>query len=86
MTAIAQPNQANIRKRPWRNPRLRRLRAWAAGLAALYAISLALWAIGPDRAPSLSKDMAPPLAVLIILGATALLERALSLSRQHPQG
>ncbi|MFD0366244.1 hypothetical protein ACFQZZ_32815 [Nocardia sp. GCM10030253] len=31
-----------------------------------YAIPLMLWAIGPDRAPSLSKDMHPVLAALIV--------------------
>jgi hypothetical protein len=34
---------------------LRALRWWSAALAAIYATSLVLWAIGPDRAPSLSK-------------------------------
>ncbi|WP_198036842.1 hypothetical protein [Nocardia sp. BMG51109] len=42
------------------------LRWWAAALTVAYAIPLALWAIGPDRAPSLSKDMHPAFAVLIV--------------------
>jgi len=63
----------------WRHKHLRPLRAWAAGLATLYAIPLALWAIGPDRAPSLSKDMAPPFAALIVAGAIAFAVRQMSL-------
>ncbi|WP_026422655.1 hypothetical protein [Actinokineospora inagensis] len=49
-----------------RTPRLRPLRPWAAALAASYAIPLALWAIGPDRAPSLSRDMSPVLAGVVV--------------------
>lgn len=52
-----------------RSTGLRSLRWWSAGLAAIYAIPLALWAIGPDRAPSLSKDMHPIFTVLISLAA-----------------
>ncbi|MEV0087158.1 hypothetical protein [Saccharopolyspora sp. NPDC050642] len=52
--------------------RLRALRWWAAALAAVYAIPLALWAIGPDRAPSLSKDMNPAFATLIVATAIAV--------------
>jgi hypothetical protein len=69
----------------WRNGQLRPLRPWAAGLAALYAVPLVLWAIGPDRAPSLSKDMAPSIAVLIILGAVAFVARTLSLRGTRTQ-
>jgi hypothetical protein len=29
-------------------------------------VPLALWAIGPDRAPSLSKDMNPVVAMLVV--------------------
>ena len=42
-----------------RNARLRALRGWVAALTATYALGLILWAIGPDRAPSLSKDLHP---------------------------
>jgi hypothetical protein len=63
----------------WRHKHMRPLRAWATGLATLYAIPLTLWAIGPDRAPSLSKDMAPPFAGLIVAGAIAFVGRQLSL-------
>lgn len=63
----------------WRHPHLRKLRPWAAGLATAYAIPLAMWAIGPDRAPSLSKDMATPFAGLIVFAAIAFLARQWSL-------
>ncbi|MFF3441817.1 hypothetical protein [Streptosporangium sp. NPDC002721] len=53
-----------------RHARLRALRRWTAALATAYGLALILWAIGPDRAPSLSKDMHPISAALII--ATAL--------------
>jgi hypothetical protein len=55
-----------------RDARLRALRWWAAGLAAAYATPLVLWAIGPDRAPSLSKDMHPALAAVIVAASVAL--------------
>ncbi|MET0188283.1 MAG: hypothetical protein ABW212_04740 [Pseudonocardia sediminis] len=54
-----------------RDARLRALRWWAAALTAAYAVPLALWAIGPDRAPSLSKDMHPALAALVVAAAVA---------------
>lgn len=50
----------------FRNPGLRAFRGWAAGLAAAYGLPLALWAIGPDRAQSLSKDMHPAVAALLV--------------------
>lgn len=50
----------------FRNPDLRAFRGWAAGLAAAYALPLALWAIGPDRAQSPSKDMHPAVAALLV--------------------
>ncbi|UMO99698.1 hypothetical protein [Amycolatopsis sp. EV170708-02-1] len=43
-----------------------RLRWGAIALTAAYATPLALWAIGPDRAQSLSKDMHPVFAALIV--------------------
>ncbi|MBN6038166.1 hypothetical protein [Amycolatopsis sp. 195334CR] len=49
--------------------RLRPLRWWAIALGAAYALPLALWAIGPERAPSLSKDMHPALMVLVVATA-----------------
>jgi hypothetical protein len=54
-----------------RDARLRRLRRWTGALAAAYATPLILWAIGPDRAPSLSKDMHPAFAALIVVAALA---------------
>jgi hypothetical protein len=48
-----------------RDARLRALRGWAAALAVAYAVPLTLWAIGPDRAPRLSKDMHPVVAALV---------------------
>jgi hypothetical protein len=65
-----------------RNARLRALRWWAGGLAAAYALPLALWAIGPERAPSLSEDMHPLLAALIVAAAIAFLG-ALLLGRRR---
>lgn len=55
-----------------RDARLRALRWWAAALTAAYATPLALWAIGPDRAPSLSKDMHPVFAALVSVTAVAV--------------
>jgi hypothetical protein len=55
----------------WRNVGLRALRWWAATLALAYATPLVLWAIGPDRAPSLSKDMHPALAAVVVAAAVA---------------
>jgi hypothetical protein len=56
-----------------RDARLRALRWWGAALALAYATPLALWAIGPDRAPSLTKDMHPVLAALIVAVSAGLL-------------
>ncbi|GAB2571445.1 hypothetical protein [Kribbella endophytica] len=53
--------------------RFRALRWWAAALATAYAIPLAAWAIGPDRAPSLSKDMHPVLAGVIVAASIAFI-------------
>ena len=49
-----------------RDSRLRALRTWAVALTAAYATPLVLWIVGPDRAPSLSKDMHPVLAGVIV--------------------
>ncbi|MFI5776330.1 hypothetical protein [Nocardia sp. NPDC051570] len=46
--------------------RNRRLRWWATALATAYAIPLCLWILRPDRAPSLSKDIHPALAALVV--------------------
>lgn len=50
----------------FRSARLRALRGWAVALAGAYAVPLTMWAIGPDRAPSLSKDMHPVVAALVV--------------------
>lgn len=55
-----------------RDARLRALRGWAAALAVAYAVPLALWAIGPDRAPSLSKDIHPVVAGLVVAVAVVV--------------
>lgn len=70
----------------FRNAQLRTLRWWSTVLAALYATSLALWAIGPDRAQSLSKDLNPVLAGLIIAAALAVLVRYLVIRRSATPG
>ncbi|MFE6610476.1 hypothetical protein [Amycolatopsis sp. NPDC057786] len=49
-----------------RDTRLKALRWGAIALTAAYATPLALWAIGPERAQSLSKDMHPVFATLIV--------------------
>jgi hypothetical protein len=67
-----------------RNTALRSLRPWAALLAVVYAIPLALWAIGPDRAPSLSKDMAPVFVPVISAAAVAVIVALGSLRRRSP--
>lgn len=61
--------------RTFRAPGLDRLRWWAVGLTAVYLTPLAAWAIGPDRAGSLSKDMSPALAALVCLAGVALAVR-----------
>jgi len=40
-----------------------------------------MWAIGPDRAPSLSKDIDPTVAVAISLAGLAFAARAYFLKR-----
>jgi hypothetical protein len=67
-----------------RNAALRSLRPWSALLAVAYAIPLALWAIGPDRAPSLSKDMHPIFVPVISVAAVAVLVALVSLRRRSP--
>ncbi|MGW2219157.1 hypothetical protein ACWCSD_29585 [Nonomuraea sp. NPDC001684] len=50
-----------------------RLVRWAAVLVALaYAAPFAVWVARPGRAPSLSKDMHPAFAVLIVAACAAL--------------
>ncbi|WP_410651151.1 hypothetical protein [Amycolatopsis sp. cmx-4-54] len=49
-----------------RDARFKALRWGAIALTAAYATPLALWAIGPERAQSLSKDMHPVFAAIIV--------------------
>ncbi|MQY09916.1 hypothetical protein SRB5_00190 [Streptomyces sp. RB5] len=65
----------------FRDARLRALRWWTAAVAGSYATGLAAWAIGPDRAPSLSKDLNPALATLISLAGAAVAVRYHRLQR-----
>ncbi|GLY19470.1 hypothetical protein LWF15_24650 [Kineosporia rhizophila] len=69
----------------WRNPGLRRLRPWAAALSTSYAAALLLWAIGPDRPGSLTKDLHPVHAVVICaLGVALAVAFHLNRRRSHP--
>ena len=53
--------------------RLRAVRLWAALLGVLYTTPLVVWALRADPAQSLSKDIHPVLAGLVIAGAVAVL-------------
>ena len=70
-----------------RHAPLRALRWWARGLAATYLTALILWAAGPDRAPSLSKDLHPAVATAIVATAiaTAIAYHALRRRSKSPQ-
>ena len=46
--------------------RLRPMRWWVGALAVAYATPLAIWAFNPDRAQSLSKDLSPVSAVILV--------------------
>ncbi len=46
--------------------RLRAMRWWVGALAVAYATPLAIWAFNPDRAQSLSKDLSPVPAVILV--------------------
>jgi len=59
-----------------RRVRTRATRWWAIALGALYATPLAIWALRPDRAPSLSKDMSPAFVVLIVAAAIGVIVSA----------
>ncbi|MFI7000118.1 hypothetical protein [Nocardia sp. NPDC050175] len=52
--------------------RLRSLRPWAVTLAAAYAVPLGIWILRPDGAQSLSKDMHPVLAGVIVAASLAV--------------
>jgi hypothetical protein len=55
----------------FRNARLRALRWWAVAVATTYGSGLVAWALGPDREPSLSKDLHPAHAALIVIVSIA---------------
>jgi len=57
----------------WRHSGLPALRWSAALLTGLYASSLAIWALRPDGAQSLSKDLSPVLAGLIVAASLAVI-------------
>ena len=65
----------------FRSPQLRALRGWAIALGAAYAVPLASWALNPDRAQSLSKDIAPVAAGVVVAAALAVVVRHLTLRR-----
>lgn len=54
---------------------LRPLRWWAVGLAATFATPLTMWAIGPDRAESLTKDMSLGMTIAVVAVAAAIAVR-----------
>lgn len=54
-----------------RHQRLRPLRWWSAAAVAGYLPALAMWAIGPDRAESLTKEMSLPMTLFVIAVAAA---------------
>lgn len=56
-----------------RGTRTRALRWWAGLLAVAYAAPLAIWLLRPDGAQSLSKDMHPAFAALIVAVSAVLL-------------
>ncbi|WP_223884914.1 hypothetical protein [Nocardia colli] len=55
-----------------RDARLRPLRCFAVALAAAYAVPLGIWRLRSDPAQSLSKDINPFLAALVVVAAVAL--------------
>jgi hypothetical protein len=57
----------------FRDSRVRPLRWWSALLAGAYLTPLVLWRLNPDGAQSLSKDMHPAFAGLIVATAAVLL-------------
>ncbi|MGC4838055.1 hypothetical protein ACLQ3D_26485 [Micromonospora vinacea] len=66
-----------------RHAHLRGLRRWTIALGTAYAVPLILWTIGPDRAPSLSRDMHPVFAALIVV-ASLVAAAAFHLGRRRP--
>lgn len=63
-----------------RDARLRAMRWWVGGLAVAYIVPLAVWLLRLDAAPSLSKDMSPAFATLLVAVSIAV---ALKLSTRR---
>lgn len=61
--------------------RVRALRWYTGLLTALYATPLVIWALRPDGAPSLSKDMHPVFLGLIVAASALLLAKILTRRR-----
>ena len=57
----------------FRNGKARGLRWYAALVGVLYAAPLLIWALNPDRAQSLTKDMNPVFLWLIVAASAVLL-------------
>jgi len=56
-----------------RDPHLRPPRWWAVAVAGRPTPPLVLWAVGPDRAPSLTKDMDQVFAAAIVVTAATFI-------------
>ncbi|WP_380163929.1 hypothetical protein [Jannaschia sp. R86511] len=59
------------------------LRYWSLALGAASTVPLTIWAVRPDRAQSLSKDMHPALAAAIVATAIGVIITAHRQRRQH---
>ena len=59
------------------------LRWWGVGLAAVFSVPWLIWLFRSDPARSLSRDMSPVLAALIIAIAVAMLVKIYTLRRRH---
>ena len=57
----------------FRNAKARGLRWYASLVGALYAAPLLIWALNPDRAQSLTRDMNPVFLWLIVAASALLL-------------
>lgn len=62
--------------------RSRPLRSWAGAAAGPYTVGLLIWVLRANPAPSLTKDLHPVLAVLIIAAALTVVVRYAVLARR----
>lgn len=69
-----------------RDARLRPLRWFAVALAAAYAVPLGIWRLRSDPAQSLSKDINPFLAALVVVAAVVLAVAHHLLRRRYGTG